>query len=182
MSENTHKAVLPTWVAAVNVILLVAAFVCNLLCLKNADLFGALPILCNIVTVLSGAYYCFAGYKKNGSLFYKMFVWLFAINHFFVTLYLVKNGLSTFIAATNMISYGALVVLAVGVDLGKKKSYLAAAVVLFCQLAGLIFLLIYPEFTDSSAILAPVSKALVAILLGIIVIAKYRDKDHRHTN
>jgi len=181
MSEQTHRAVLPTWVAAVNVILLIAAFVCNLLCLKNADIYGAMPILCNILVVLSGAYYCFAGYKKNGSLFYKMFVWLYAINHIFVIIYLVKNGLSTFIATTNMVSYGALVVLAVGTDLGKKKSYIAAAVVLFCQLAALIFLLIYPEFTDSSTILAPVAKALVSVLLGFIVIAKYRDKEHRHT-
>jgi len=182
MSEQTHRAVLPTWIAAVNVLLLIAAFVCNLLCLKDADVYAAFPILCNILTVLCGAYYCFAGYKKNGSLFYKMFVWLFALNHFFVIIFLVKNGLAPFIAATNMISYGALVILAVGADLGKKKSYIAAAVVLFCQLVALIFLLIYPEFSTSSAIMAPVAKALVSVLLGFIVVAKYRDKEHRHTN
>jgi len=181
MSEQTHRAVLPTWVAGLNIVLLIAAFVCNLLCLKTADIYAALPLLCNILTVLCGAYYCFAGYKKNGSLFYKMFVWLFALNHVFVIIYQVKYGLSPFIAATNMISYGALCVLATGVDLGKKKSFLAAAIVLFCQLVGLIYLLIYTELNVASGILAPVAKVLVAVLLGFIVIAKYRDKDHRHT-
>ncbi len=151
-----------------------------------ASLFEVVAVctVTGFLAVLSGFFYVLVGYKKNDSLFFKLFMFLVCLESAFT---IVKDiMIAQEIGSTSPVSVilGTiicvnLVILAFATDLGKQTSIGLAAAVLGVTIINHVRLLVL-YFSFSSVISTVVHLAL-ALLVLLLVLGKYLDKTERGT-
>ena len=196
-----QKKVIPTWLSAVFLILVIACIAWNIgdicgiyqrsivdLPFDNAKPEAAqsiskfdfkdfvvrfkLDTVSVILASIAALVYCLAGYKKEASIFFKTFVYLFVF-YAFVTTFMGASQLFT------VIEFGLLCALALSFNLGKTRSYIYTGLLIICSIVKNIILAVDMGLSSANA---SVSEFLLVIILGIMVYAKYQDKAARGTN
>ena len=148
-----------------------------------------------IVALTFGVFYAVKGYKKNGAKNYKGFMVLYFFNNLLSIAAPLSIEISTdtfrlvsaVTLAGNIIITICALILALGKDLGKKRSLALSYTILGTNLIKLITVILdlekNPNITDTKslayAIIAYVSNLLLAAILCIFVNGKYIDKQER---
>lgn len=148
-----------------------------------------------IVALTFGVFYAVKGYKKNGAKNYKGFMILYFFNNLLSIAAPLSIEISTdtfrlvsaVTLAGNIIITICALILALGKDLGKKRSLALSYTILGTNLIKLITVILdlekNPNITDTKslayAIIAYVSNLLLAAILVIFVDGKYIDKEAR---
>lgn len=136
-----------------------------------------------IIGLLAAFYYFFLGYKKNNAVCYKTTYIVFALS--FVLSYFILAFLPTVLAFDSyffidltfeFILFGMYLMLAFCKDLGKKNSLLLNFAIVLINLAFFFASLTRPEY---AIYYCGVTMSSVAAL--IMTLAKYADKEARHT-
>lgn len=172
---------IPIWIGVVGLLLVVASlfFDCTELkaCIQQGiTVLGSLDYVVTMFTLMFAALYFMLGYKKNSAIYYKMFVWSYAVG--MGVLVLLMEGKPLVFIISSLINYGILFVLAVGKDLGKVRSYILCILGLLLEtLSVILFIRIF----GTQYISCMSSKVLLSILLLVMIYAKYADKDSRGT-
>ena len=173
--------------------LLIASFVTSIIALvKNGadeSVFGAtfFPVLCTVVNIAAlvvGFIYLVKGYKKNANWYYKAFMRLCVLYEVLNMTYLSRFVVPYYNAFAYMVSTIALVVLAVGKDLGKRETYLFFSVMLICQFIPLVSTLKSIQYFSTSSfgvVNQLISNILNVGTIGFMITGKYIDKSERGT-
>ena len=136
------------------------------------------PVLLDITTILAlvaALIYCLLGYRKNASLFFKIFLYLFMI-HIFVDA--IDVNAPYLVQCICVIQFGLICALSLSINLGKTRSYIYTLSLIICVIAKIIVFLIGLSELSSGSI----SELILMMIMGIMVYAKYQDKAARGTN
>ena len=173
-------------IGAFNFVLLFIASILCLMNLFNKQEMNILSKACDvfsIITVVFAVLYALNGYKKNASLYYRLFMLLYGITTLVSLIFDIYATVSYSVGfnPTNLIRPIIFVcgfMLAAGINLGRNVSCILAYAIVICEAVALIYTLaVYiGEFST-------VSKAIMYFALAcitcIFVIAKYDDKISR---
>lgn len=138
----------------------------------------ALYIITTISLVFALIYISFE-YKKNVSLFYKLFIGFYTVSQLFKFPSAIKMG-GLFEVILIAITFGMLCVLLIALNLGKWKSLSLACVVVVCSVCHLVKMFVSP--TGKNAMnLGGIAYFVLSVVLLMVILAKYIDKDERGT-
>lgn len=149
----------------------------------NNSVFGIVDNTIKVFALLAGIVYLTMGYKKNANLYYKIFVGLYMVSMASDIVGSIRQSSASIpLMACQILSLIALVVLTTVKDLGREKTTLTYALLLLCQLIAL-FSVIFNVRSMANAV-SPffniyVSNLLLAGTLGLMIGAKYMDKEAR---
>lgn len=146
-------------------------------------IYGVLALLFSFVRLIAlifGLVYIFNGFKKDVSNFYKGYMLLYVVSMFlFSTNSIATKDVSYFEAFLNNGALVASLVLAIGKDLGKKNTYIAAIALLLCTLVPLIIYgFTFTNYGNEGLIFlgCAISNFLLAVTATFMVYEKYTDK------
>ena len=159
---------------------------------KEASVFTKIGAAVVILALGASLLYLFNGYKKNAAGYFKLYMCLFAMAQLvstFATVYSAPNGQSLISVAFPALTYGPILVLALVENLGKKRSYLVCAFVVAAYLtASVLILVMVPGLlaggteAGTLCLIRSGTTLLLAIIMSMMIVAKYRDKEERGTN
>ena len=145
----------------------------------------------NMVSLLAAIHYVFMGYKKDAAGSYKTFLFFCAFSELLSVLLSAsfEDQLSSTVGAfLSALTYGIILVMAVGKDLGKTVSYILCGIIYAVRMfAFLSTFIAFPGITRGGTeintiyTLYAAASALIAFLIGIFTYAKYVDKEDRGT-
>ena len=145
-------------------------------------------MLCDIIAIaalLMAMVYLIKGYKKDAAIYYHLFMIIFTLSVLADSVFNAKNYDFNYLAIT---AYGVLCILCVAENLGKKKSTILGLIVLVCLAASLIMTLIKTpgilrggDAITTQMVIREGATFTMAIILNIMIIAKYKDKEARGT-
>lgn len=173
------KKVVPVWVSVINLILAVCGLAWTGYSMMTvtppnghaleSQINQGLIMACLIVAAI----YCLAGYKKSAAVFFKVVVSLYAAITF-VAVLLVHEG-PLFLTVISTLAFGILCVFAVAKDLGKTKSYVLCWLnIVLAALRVVLYVIVEGQLPGGLF-----SNLLLAVILGIMMYAKYADKAAR---
>ena len=191
-SEMENKKLLPLKI--VHFILMVAAFVLCVVALLNGGTgnagSGAGPIIAmccfiNALILITVFLYMFMGYGKKVAPFYRAFMIMLIVENIISLAYVMSSVQPPiYYSFSYIIALVMTDILAFSKDLGKKKTYVTAAILLICRAALLVFdsckVVTYGEW-QFSFISTDISFLLLAGTAILMVAGKYLDKDARGT-
>ena len=142
-----------------------------------------------VLALLAALIYFLKGAKKNAAAFFKIFMSCYALAEF--SSIISSSGLAVdqpAAVAVNAAIFALLILLAVGTDLGKTKSFLLCLGVIVLALASFVgALIMFPGVLRGGTPLGTVfalrsgANLCLALLTGAMVAAKYADKTRRGT-
>ena len=147
-------------------------------------------VLPNVISLVFALIYILKDGTKKVAFFYKGFLFFYLVSQVvfilsvFVGSYSVLSSGGTkprmiFILLAWIIEYSMLLFLAFAHDLGKKKSLILA---LFAVIMNICIVVLFFHLGFSlSILLRNISKILTIVLLYLLVVVKYKDKDARGT-
>ena len=142
----------------------------------------------NIVALGAGVAYTVLGYKKNAAVFYKIFMWLYAISAVITYTSMIINpaGDSATLAVvlTKFISLGLIVLLAGAKDYGVVKSNIISIALLALWTYELISCVIFVDKFSELNMFVPIlfnaiGQFVLASTAALMVCGKYIDKKAR---
>ena len=148
---------------------------------------GLIADFLELAALVLALFYLFKGYKKAAAKYYHWFLVSFTIavvfNLGFDIIAATLNGVT---AILGLGIYGMLCILAVAKDLGKKNSMILGVLILAESIILLVVTLVYTPgiirggdaLTTQGIIRAGVQQCM-AIILNVMIIAKYKDKAAR---
>lgn len=174
MSDGTRKAL-----TIFNVALVIITFVLLIIRIPQVTGVRLVANLIDALALLAAALYCILGYKKSAAAYYKFFVILFGAS-ILVGVYARASAGNALSSAITSITFGAICILAVSKDLGKKKSLVigfiafvtSVYIVVSWALAGMDFF---------GPMLSSIAELLMTIILNLSILGKYADKAERGT-
>ena len=180
------------------IINLVGGLVClfgNVLIITSdlVNLFMKVSSVLSVLALIAGMAYIFMGCKKSAVKFFRGFMALYALNAVANIANASQSEIGT--ASTpvlgllvNAVVFGLLIVMSVGEDLGKKKSFLVAGLIFAFGVASLIYtIVIAPGVAAGGSelgslyIIRSAANLCLASMMGVMTFAKYRDKTRRGT-
>ena len=174
-------------IGIVNSIAIVVCIALRLASLSQAStLLAKIDLFACVIALTFGLFYSLSGYKKDSAIYFKAFVYLYAATSIlsFATaiISLMVDGSFVFDLNTAKIIIHAIVticisILAIGLDLGKKKSLQLTYAILLLNIVKLIISLV--SKTQFAIISSDVSNVLLTCTLLVFVCAKYVDKQSR---
>ena len=176
--EN-KKRIIPVWLMGILIALIAGNIV---ICLVNTLEQGSPDIyISSIFTCAACAfaiYYFLGGFGKDSSDMMILFDICYALSYFVLIFSRVKlNNLA--LLAPPVISYGVMNVMTLAKNVGKKKSYYLCAVLTICFVADLVLHTLNGYYTDLWGTVT--GQGILSVAYGIMIYAKYRDKDERGT-
>lgn len=172
------KKGVPDWLSVLLLVLALAAVVRDAFVLPdNAPALNIIEFGVELLMFACAVIYCFAGYKKSSAILFKAFCFLYALQSLMSVLGAEGGGtaVDVIIAVSDALCFCIMCAFFLAKNLGHKRSYILAG----C-LVGLRVL---------QAILAPVAisvysigNLVLAVIFGIILWAKYKDKADRGTD
>lgn len=178
-----EKKIVPIWVSAILAILLIAGIGLNIYyTITTYNAIEEIPTrLFDFLACFYALTYCFKGYSKNVASTYKIFSITYCISCMLPIFLVAKTyqaGIaSAIVLALHLIVFACTSIFAFAKDLGKKKSYTLAAIVLACTLINSGFGIA----ASTPFILGMCGKVILSIVFLIMVYAKYQDKTARGT-
>ena len=145
----------------------------------------ALTYVAEIIAMLTGIMYVLFNYTKAAAIYYKTFMAIQVVVQAIVGYRQAVGTASPVEAIFTIIPFIALVVLAVGKDLGKVATYIIAGILLICRVTVLVLAAVAigtDPGRDFAVISFAVSDIVLAITTGFMVTGKYFDKAARGTN
>ena len=184
----TNEKVIPTWLSAVLFLLCLASLALS--AMDTAKMFNTEGLLISITQILCSLSVIFAllysvyGYSKNAAGYFSLLTGSMLLTDFCGTL---TNVVSTADAvavrllptAMYMISYACLAVLLIAKDLKKKKSFALVGVIIAAYAVRTACHIASYGLTESYNVI--LSNLSLALVLGIMIFAKYKDKANRGT-
>ncbi len=162
-------------IVTVEYILLALSFIANLYGFNSAP--GNLQYLCNLCAVIFALVYLVFGCKKEGSLFFKIFMWFLVFKEgYAITAIAVNEKVPAVAFVMVLICFALSAILAVSLNLGKTRSFcFAGAHMLFSALC-----LIFSAFGGfSDVIIFNATRLLLSTVCAVLIYAKYADKAAR---
>ena len=135
-------------------------------------------LLLSIFALIFGFVYFLKGYGKQAAVFYMVFMALFAVISLLTVIAASRKGLPLSVV-TEIIVFAVIVVLAVRENTGKKISLLLTSVMMAAQVVHMVYTIVV--HTSAAAVYMAIVLAILAATAGLMVLAKYRDKDARGT-
>ena len=151
---------------------------------KSENIFMGITALLTVLALLAALIYILRGAKKNAAGFFKLFMSFYALAEFFSIISSSSLAVDQPAAvAVNAAIFALLILLAAGTDLGKAKSFLICGGIFVLSLVSVVGAIILFGGTPLGIVLTLRAGAhmLLAVLTGIMVIAKYIDKTRRGT-
>lgn len=147
--------------------------------------FGDIPVLDTITLVLkiaaliSSFFYLTKGYKKEADLYYKVFMWMVGVFEIVgYTSFLTKGTvLSVFQGFVSILTFVAFILIIGAHDYGKVKSSIISITLVILTGYTAISMLISTNILRTQ--ITSICQFVFALIAGIMVIAKYNDKDSR---
>ena len=172
--------------AGIDILMIICSLVCivgtvySMVYVESLSGFAAViwVISCVLVIIELGLalVYSLAGYKKDSA---RYFHW-FGIGFALIGMVSCLMGEALVVMVFQLISFGCACILAVAKDLGKVKSYVLVGVTVLCSLV-LLVIKIFVFGTTIEKCGPIVGVLIITIIYGIMVMAKYMDKDSRGT-
>lgn len=135
-------------------------------------------LLLSIFALIFGFVYFLKGYGKQAAVFYMVFMAIFAVVSLLTVIAASKKGLPLSVIM-EIIVFAVIVVLAVRENTGKKVSLILTTVMMAAQVVHLINTVM--NHTSVASVYMAIVLAILAATAGLMVLAKYRDKDARGT-
>lgn len=133
-----------------------------------------------LFSLLYAFVYLINGYKKDFAKYYKVAMIVNAINALVVTA-LSSNEATKYISIISCaICFGAITTLALAKNLGKNTSLLLCGIVIVLRTMGIISAFIAHVSMNIDLIIM-LSQLVLSLVILLATIAKYVDKDERHT-
>jgi len=175
------KTAVPKWVNYVLVIILTAIIVNNVITIiSSEDPFGVnlnYIAFLNIIACTPAIYYCLSNHEKTAGKAYIVFCAVYAVTELLKLFLRGQSGISI-VVITPALVFASLVVLCLAKDLGKKKSYILALLVVALSVVDLIYVIV----NSYDAIMYMSQNIILSICLFMMVYAKYKDKELRGSN
>ena len=137
----------------------------------------------NLLALISASAYCISGYRKNAQIFYKGFLSFYAIHILTGAYGMVVDFKGSPMAAAwvlaFVITYANVMMLFIPDNLGEKKSKVIAAMNAVIWFGFLIHHFVFKSNTIGIYTIRICSYLLSAILIAVLVWAKYEDKKER---
>jgi len=156
---------------------------------KGENAFLIVTALLTVLALLAALIYVLKGAKKKAASYFKAFMICYALAEF--SSILSASGLAVnqpAAVAVNAAIFMLLILLAIGTDLGRTKSFLICGAVIVLALGLLIgAVVLFPGVLRGGTALGTVfalragANLVLALLTGIMVAAKYADKARRGT-
>lgn len=165
-------------------VLIIACAISNfVLLLQSEKVMPKVGTVLNLVALICTVIYCISGYRKKGSMFYKGFFLFYAL-HILTGIYgmVVDFKGSPMAAAWTLafaITYGNLLMLFIPDNFGKRKSTIVAAINDAIWIGFLLHHFIFKSNTIGLYTIRIISYLLSAIIVSVLVYAKYADKESR---
>ena len=145
-------------------------------------------VLCDIIALaalLMAMVYLIKGYKKDAAKYYHWFMIIFTVSVLADSVFNAMNYDFNYLTIT---SYGVLCILCVAENLGRQKSIILGLIVLICLAASLVMTLIKTpgilrggDAITTQMVIRAGASFTMAIILNIMIMAKYKDKEARET-
>jgi len=169
--------VIPKWLSALNIILLIAGAVLDVY-LTVTVLKGQKTAMASSIALACaccfGLLYAVYGYQKDVATYAKWFYGVFAIAEA-SKFYMLKEANDVILLPT-IIAFACLSVFAIAKDLGKEKSKSLCLTTLVCAIASPVYYLV---MGNQDFALVTVTEVILAFVLTIMIFAKYKDKEAR---
>lgn len=172
-------------IGIISIILILAGLICSLLRVYMPSKYAltSVKIFVGMMTLIFAIYYTTFGYKKNGELFYKIFMCFFALNGVLATLLLVGTLASAGASEIVVIILNAAwcimaFILTFGKDLGRRKSLTYGALTVVLNIIICIYVPLTAD-TPLSGFLSSFQTLIIALLALIFIYAKFEDKKAR---
>lgn len=176
-----------TKLKAIHLVLMVISLILSVfIIIKTSDfttIYGILALVFSFVRLIAlifGLVYIINGFKKGVSPFYKGYMMLYVVSMFlFSTNSIATKDVSYVEAFLNNGALVASLILAIAKDLGKKKTYITALVLLACTFIPMaIYAFTFTQYGNEGLTLisCAISNFLLAITATFMVYEKYLDK------
>ena len=136
-----------------------------------------------LLALVSGFIFIVNGYKKNAAAYYKGYVLILLIAEAITTCVAITYDASYLIKFARIAAVILFTILAVGKDLGKRKSIIISVALLVIEIAILantiVLILPYLSATSIPYLFDPIGHVILAITTIFMVCGKYIDKDSR---
>jgi len=174
------KRVIPIWVSVIYTVLCVAAIAFEIvgLFLNKTGAIGYVTFAFEIITTVLAACYCFTGYKKSSAVFYKAVILSLMVVTVLILAHMVTLQLY-FQFFAELIIFGCLSVFAVAKDIGEKRSFILALLIMVSSVVSFVYFICM--FGISIYICSYITSFLISVIVLIMVYAKYADKAARGT-
>ena len=134
----------------------------------------------DLVALFFAFFYLAKGYGKAQAKYYKISMLFNALNALFVTAVAANEKTKHVSIIMCAICFGLILLLALGENLGMKKSLIICLIVVFIRASGLISQYIITKNFDPVCVLV-VSQLVLALMILACTLAKYEDKQARGT-
>ena len=151
---------------------------------KDGNSFLAVTAILTVLALIAALVYVLKGAKKNAAGYFKLFMAFYALAEFSSIISSSGQAVDQPAAvAVNAAIFALLILLTVGTDLGKTKSYLICGGILVLALVSLVGAIILFGGTALGLVLTlrAAANLVLAVLTCAMVIAKYVDKTRRGT-
>lgn len=176
-----NREAIPKWLNYVLIIILTAIIINNAVTIVSSDdPFGVnlnYVAFLNIIACTPAMYYCLSNHDKNASKAYIIFCVIYAITELLKLLLRTKAGVSIVLLPPTIV-FASLVVLCLAKDLGKKKSYILAGIVVVMSAIDLVYVLV--NYSESTMYMF--QNLILSGCLFMMVYAKYKNKELRGSN
>jgi len=170
----------------VNILLIVAAFVFNIIGLMWAETFQAAQMYLNIAACVFSLVYLLLDYKKTGAAFFKVFLSFIVVKEACALINMaIYETIPWYAFLMELFAYTCPFILAIRRDLGKNNSFIVNGVyALLACVSFVLSLVLVPVSSLAGAALAVYNgtRVILAILIFVMIAAKYEDKKERGTN
>lgn len=164
------------WITIIEVVLLLICTVANI---RGLNEMQSIQYVFNLAAIVCAFLYVLVGYRKEGNLFFRLFAWSLVLKEAAAITNTAMNETVPAISFILMlICFACAILIAVSLNLGKTKSYILAALYVFVSVICLITVIsggYWPVITFNG------TRLLLAIVMGIMIYEKYRDKTERGT-
>lgn len=174
------KKEVPQWLSALLVVLILGCMAWTVRSIirnpVSEEIKSALMIFSVLVLLLLvfSLAYRLGGYKKDAALYFMGYIHLYALTTLVAALGL-RSIADVHLPLCETLSFGILCAMAIAKDLGRRKSFILCGVLILCKLMVVVVTLVNKAAVTGGI----VSDILLAVMLGIMVYAKYEDKKSR---
>ena len=169
----------------VNGILIICVLIAQLLGIGAFEhgVLDSAAMICALLAYVFGICYTFKGYEKRAANFYKLFMLLYALSAICtaaVALDCGFGGVNGAVIVIDALCFLAVLLLALGLDIGKKRST-AMALAIF----GLYAVSLVLTLTMKATAAAVINAVQILVIAGngvVLVVAKYLEKTDRKLN
>jgi len=165
-------------VSFVDLFLLLVSIYANIQGIINDN--NAIQYIFNLLAVVFAISYCMIGYKKNGNLYFRLFSAFLALKEMAAITWVgVNEEVPAFTFILMLICFACALIIAVAKDLGKKLSYVLVIAYIMVSIFTLTYVLMNTVYF--CVVTYNATRLLLALVLGVMIYAKYQDKKDRNT-